>query len=90
MKRSPLRNFHVPLPEDLYSRLREEADRSKQPATEMARHAIEDWLEQRRRAALHEAIAAYAVRHAGSPVDLDEALEATSIEYLTEREEPAQ
>jgi hypothetical protein len=39
MKKSTLRNFHVPLSEDLYSRLREEAGRSKQPATALARHA---------------------------------------------------
>jgi hypothetical protein len=90
MKRATLRNFHVPLPEDLYNRLREEADRSKQPATETARQAIESWLEQRRKTALHEAIAAYAGRHAGTPVDLDEALEAASLEHLRVPEEPAQ
>jgi predicted transcriptional regulator len=88
MKRATLGNFHVPLPEKLYRRVREEADRSKLPATEMAGDAIENRLEQRRKAALHEAIAAYAGRHAGTPVDLDEALEAASIDFLRTLEEP--
>jgi hypothetical protein len=31
MKRSAVRNFHVPLPNDLYNKLREEAGRSGSP-----------------------------------------------------------
>jgi predicted transcriptional regulator len=89
MKKSTLRNFHVPLSEDLYSRLREEADRSKQPATALARHAIDDWLKQRREDALHEAIAAYAARHAGTSMDLDEEIESASLEQLCAQEENA-
>lgn len=42
MKKSSLRNFHVPLSEDLYRRLREEAERSKRTATALARHAIDE------------------------------------------------
>jgi hypothetical protein len=82
MKRSTLRNFHVPLPEDLYEKLREEACRSRQPATELARCAIELLLEERCRAALHDAIASYAAKHAGTPSDLDEEFEAASVEHL--------
>jgi hypothetical protein len=82
MKRSAVRNFHVPLPEDLYNKLREEAGRSGSPATELARRAIEGLLEQRRRAALDEAIALYAAKHAGTASDLDEALDAASVEHL--------
>ena len=41
-----IHNFHVPLPTELYSKLREEAERSKRPATALARQAIEDWLKQ--------------------------------------------
>jgi len=63
MKKSTLRNFHVPLSEDLYSRLREDA--------------------------LHEAIAAYAARHAGTSMDLDEELESASLEQLCAQEENA-
>jgi len=77
-----MRNLHVPLPEELYGRLREEAERSDRPATVLAREAIESWLKERKRAALHDAIAAFAERHAGTGADLDEQLEAASSEHL--------
>ncbi len=34
------RNFHVPMPEALYERLRKEAEQSGEPATEIAGRAI--------------------------------------------------
>jgi predicted transcriptional regulator len=77
-----LRNFHLPLPDDLYARLRAEAERTKQPATMLARQAIEAWLGQRRRAAIHKAISAYAAQHAGSHADLDPVLESAALELL--------
>jgi hypothetical protein len=76
------RNFHVPLPEALYDALRQEAERAREPATALARRAIETWLREQQRAAVHEAVAAYAVRHAGTELDLDPALERASIETL--------
>lgn len=82
MKKTALRNFHLPLPDDLYKQLQEEAIRSKQPATRLARQAIELWLQQKQKAALHEAIAAYVAQYAGTHADLDEELEAASVEYL--------
>jgi len=54
---SSVRNFHVPLPEPLYRRLRDAAARAHQPATVVARNAIEAWLRQQRRAFVREAIA---------------------------------
>jgi predicted transcriptional regulator len=87
MKKSTLRNFHVPLSEDLHRRLREEADRSRQTATALARQAIDDWLRQKRKDALHGAIAAYAAQHAGSSLDLDEDLEVSSLEHLRAQQE---
>lgn len=75
----PVRNFHVPLPEPLYRRLRDTAARVNQPATVVARYAIESWLRQQRKAAVREAIAAYAVEAAGSRDDLDPELEAASL-----------
>ena len=77
-----LRNFHLPLPEDVYRALREEAAAVKQPATAIARQAIETWLRERRKAALREAIAAYAAEHAGTMTDLDPALEAAGVSLL--------
>jgi hypothetical protein len=72
----------VPLPDDVYRDLRDEAARSNRPATALARQAIELWLRHRRRLARHEAIATFAAENAGSPLDLDTGLEAASVEYL--------
>jgi hypothetical protein len=80
MPASPLRNFHLPLPAATYRRLRDAAARTKQPATTLARHAIEAWLRQHRRSLVREEIARYAVEAAGSRDDLDEALEAAALE----------
>jgi hypothetical protein len=80
--KSDIRNFHLPLPDSLYQSLRKEAERLKRPATGLAREAIQTWLRQRHREALREAISDYAMRHAGSDVDLDEELEAAAVEHL--------
>lgn len=82
-----MRNFHVPLPEDVYTELRAEAERSHHPATTLARQAIELWLRYRRRVARHHAIAAFAAEYAGTSLDLDRELEAASIEHLIEAEQ---
>jgi predicted transcriptional regulator len=79
------KNFHVPLPDDVYEALREEAAALKRPATTVARDAIEAWLRERRKTAVHEAVAAYAARHGGTTVDLDPALEKASLEVLRRR-----
>src|SRR2546426_10411459 len=80
-----VRNFHLPLPEPTYRRLRDAAQRANQPATVVARDAIESWLRQQRKAALHEAIAAYAAEVAGSLDDLHPELEAASPEVWRPR-----
>jgi hypothetical protein len=85
MKEAPFRNFHLPLPEDLYRTLRDEAVLAKRPATTLARQAIEFWLCERKKAAVREAIAAYAAEAAGSSADLDPALEAASLELWRPR-----
>ena len=77
-----MKNFHLPLPEELYKELRLAAQRSRRPATTLARRAIELWLRQNRRAARRQAIAAFAVEYAGTPWDLDPDLEAASVEHL--------
>jgi Arc/MetJ-type ribon-helix-helix transcriptional regulator len=81
--KSPLRrNLHVPLPESLDKRLRAAAKRERAPATAVARKAIEYWLEEHERAAVHEAVIAYARSVAGTAADLDEDLEAAASEHL--------
>ncbi len=66
----------------MYEALREEATALRQPATVVAREAIEAWLRERKRAGVREAIATYALKHAGSAADLDRSLERASLELL--------
>lgn len=75
-------NFHIPLPSDLHDQLREEAERSGQPATAWAREALRDTLSQRRKQRLHAEIAAFASEHAGTELDLDEDFERAGTEVL--------
>ncbi len=79
------RNLHVPLPATLHDRLRAVATRSKRPTTSLAREAIETWIDERERQAVHEAIETYATEMAGTAADLDEGLEQAGIEHLRDR-----
>jgi hypothetical protein len=85
---TPVRNFHLPLPEPTYRRLRDAARQANQPATAVARYAIESWLRQERKAMLHEAIASYATKMAGTRADLDPELEAASLELWVPPKKP--
>jgi len=80
-------NLHVPLPAELNQKLRAEARRSGQPATEIAREGIRVFLESRRRQAIREEIKAYAQEIAGSRVDLDTEMESAAIDHMLESEE---
>ena len=77
-----MRNFHLPLPESVYSNLRAEAERMQVPATVLARQALDWWLARQFRKSRHEAIAAFAAEAAGTPLDLDSDLESAAIEHL--------
>jgi hypothetical protein len=77
-----MKNFHLPLPEQTYTLLRAEAERTQLPATMLAREAIDIWLREQARKARHEAIAAYAAEMAGTSLDLDRDLESAGIEHL--------
>jgi predicted transcriptional regulator len=83
-----VRNFHLPLPEPLYRRLRDAAERTNQPATTLARYAIDQWLRQHRKATMREAIAEYAAKVAGTREDLDEDLEEASLEPWRAKQPP--
>lgn len=76
------RNLHVPLSEPLHERLRAEAARSGWPATNLAREAIESYVTECERHAVHEAIVDYASDMAGSPAELDEDLERAGVAHL--------
>jgi hypothetical protein len=80
-------NLHVPISKEMHRQLHEEARRSGKPATEIAREGIGLLLELRRRQAISEEITAYARAMAASRSDLDEDLEAASLEYLLESDE---
>jgi len=85
MASRPMRNFHVPIPEETYAKLRAQAAKTKRPATGLAREAIEQWLTERERLAVHESIAEYARAVAGTTADLDEVLERSAAEELVRR-----
>lgn len=77
-----MKNFHLPLPEPIYTQLRAEAERTQVPATALAREAIDSWLKEQARKARRDAIAAYATEVAGTDLDLDRALESAGIDHL--------
>lgn len=77
-----MKNFHLPLPEVTYQALRAEAERSKQPATAIAREAISAWLRVRKKGQRRRAVAKFAAGAAGTQWDLDSALESAAIEQL--------
>lgn len=81
------KNLHVTLPDDLDEELRAEAERSGQPATQIAREAIREFLGKRRRRALHDQISAYAREVAGTSLDLDEELEESAVDDLVSLDE---
>jgi hypothetical protein len=72
-----VKNFHIPLPEEAYADLRAEAERAQQPATALAREAIELWLRARKKAR-RTAVASYAAEMAGTEFDLDVQLESAA------------
>lgn len=86
MKTAVAHNFHVPLPSGVYSRLRSESERQHKPATQLVKQAVEYWLEEQEKLALHEEIARYAAETAGTCDDLDEQLEISGLECLNNSE----
>lgn len=80
------KNLHVPLPPELHSALKQQSEQLSIPATSLAREAIEEWLERRRRAEVAEQIREYAEAVAGTKDDLDEALAVAGEEELLKLE----
>ena len=79
-------NMHIPLSTDIHTRLKAEAKRSGRPATVLVREAIETWLVEQEKAALHHAIAHYAQAVAGTADDLDADVEKAAVEHLLDGE----
>lgn len=84
---APRHNMHVPLPTEIHARLKAESKRCGQPTTALVREAIEAWLAEREREALHGAIADYAQTVAGTPADLDPDMEGAAVEHLFDRDD---
>jgi len=74
----------MPLSDPVYQRLKSVAKKQHKPATQLAKQALEQWLDEQEKLALHEEIAGYAASMAGTVDDLDESLETVSLEYLAE------
>jgi predicted DNA-binding protein len=70
-----MKNFHVPLSDEVYQELRAESERTGRPATALAREAVEFWLKHIRRQARAKALAEFVAEHGGGPHDLDPAME---------------
>ena len=77
-----MRNFHLPLPEEVYVDLKAQAEQMKRPATSIAREAIEAWLRHCRKMSRHQAISEFARDFAGTKYDIDSQLEAAGAEHL--------
>ena len=84
MKAATLHNFHLPLPTPVYLRLKQAAAKRQLPATQIAKQALESWLDEQERLTVHEELAAYAADVAGSADDLDEPLAAAALEHLAD------
>jgi predicted transcriptional regulator len=74
------KNVHVPLEPELHARLVAQARRVRAPVTVVAREAIAAWTVEQELQAERDAIRAYAEAMAGTPDDLDGALEEAAAE----------
>ncbi len=77
-----MKHLHLPLTEDVHAALMSEALRRGQPATTLAREAVERLVLDARRQATETELEAYIRAEAGGPHDLDEDLEAAGVEHL--------
>ena len=72
------------LPTSVLDALEHRSERTGSSATDLARLAIEAWLEAQRRSDVAEELRDYAERMAGTEADLDPDLEAAGIENWLE------
>ena len=82
MSAAATKNFHLPLPIELYSDLRAAATRAGTPTTEVARTAIHAWLKEEGRRERRAALAAFVAANAGSVWDIDPQWESAGLASL--------
>jgi hypothetical protein len=81
---SATKNFHLPLPAELYDELRSTAREVGQPATRFAQELMRVGLDEWRRVRRRQQIAMYARQVAGTAEDLDPELERAGISSLAD------
>lgn len=79
-----MKKIHLPLPPDLHAELKREAEETGTPTTVLAREAITEWLERRRREQVAEELRAFARENAGTELDLDQEFEEAAADTLAE------
>ncbi|MFN2323835.1 MAG: hypothetical protein ABR510_12860 [Trueperaceae bacterium] len=80
MTASVKKNLHVPLTEDVHAELKSQAQRVGEPATVLARQAIEDRVRALKREQIADEITAYADAMAGTEFDFDPAVLAAGMD----------
>ena len=76
---STKKNLHVPLPEHVHTELKAQAQRIGEPATVVARRAIEERVRALKREQIADEITAYADAMAGTEFDFDPAISAAGM-----------
>ncbi|OFZ78267.1 MAG: hypothetical protein A2583_02285 [Bdellovibrionales bacterium RIFOXYD1_FULL_53_11] len=80
------RNFHIPLSDETYIALRHASEKTKKPATQIARDALDYWLKEQENNAIKDEITRYAKSFAKTEFDLDAGLEEAGVDYLLNAE----
>lgn len=83
---SSTKNFHIPLTTEMHDQLRQFAKERGQPASHLAREALQEWLAVQEAKRLQEEISRFARENAGTELDLDEDLERAGIGVVLREE----
>jgi hypothetical protein len=75
------RNFHLPLPADTYDELRSASEEMSQPATQLVRSILQNWLKLRKKAQTKNKIAEYTREIESNDVSIDSDFEALGVEH---------
>jgi predicted DNA-binding protein len=84
MSGTAMKKVHLPLPPDVYARLKRESEASGIPTTVLAREAVTEWLERLERERIAEELRTFALEHAGSELDLDDGFEGAATDALAQ------
>ena len=85
MVEAETKKMHLPLTLEMHQRLKHEAVSLGIPSTALAREAIAEWLERRRRQRIASELRGFAEEHAGTELDLDPDLDEAAHARLAGR-----